>query len=485
MKGFDGKLVGSVYPISREECQRVHDAAIRVLEQGGVRCDDERAATMFEDAGCTLENNRKLIKFPEKAVMDALDKCPSSFTLHGRNDPGLDCSIGTGEVHFCTVTGRYIDDIRTGERRKVTRQDAIDGTLMADALEHVHGLYKPVMWLYDEEMICNSQILTTEWMKHTNKPGTWVYNTGAEHEVSDLIKMWQIAAGGEEEMRRKPHMLGHVVVNPPRVIDVHYTDWLIGFCDSGTPLSIESALMGGATGPATRAGMLVQCMAEIYSLVVQSQSYKPGHPLAFCSFSPAMDMRTGLWATGTPEYGINGGGIAAMANFHNVPVVGFGMSDSCEFDQQTAHEKALKNYNYALAGLSWIIDLGGTAGFNLVSWPEMVLENEMAAYIGEYLKGIQVDEERLSVDTILKVGPLPGSYMKEKHTRKWFREEFFMRELNNKDFFESWQRGHVELQEKARQKALSILDNHQSPVAAEIQQELESYLDFCLQRDLG
>ena len=485
MKGFDGKLVGSVYPITREECQMVHDAAIRVLEQGGVRCDDERAATMFEDAGCTLENNRKLIKFPEKVVMDAVDKCPSSFTLHGRNDPGLDCSIGTGEVHFCTVTGRYIDDIRTGERRKVTRQDAIDGTLMADALEHVHGLYKPVMWLYDEEMICNSQILTTEWMKHTNKPGTWVYNTGAEHEVSDLIKMWQIAAGGEEEMRQKPHMLGHVVVNPPRVIDVHYTDWLIGFCDSGTPLSIESALMGGATGPATRAGMLVQCMVEIYSLVVQSQSYKPGHPLAFCSFSPAMDMRTGLWATGTPEFGINGGGIAAMANFHNVPVVGFGMSDSCEFDQQTAHEKALKNYNYALAGLSWIIDLGGTAGFNLVSWPEMVLENEMAAYIGEYLKGIQVDEERLSVDAILKVGPLPGSYMKEKHTRKWFREEFFMPELNNKEFFESWQRGHVELQEKARQKALSILDNHQSPVAAEIQQELESYLDFCLQRDLG
>ncbi|MCP4391874.1 MAG: hypothetical protein GY802_26505, partial [Gammaproteobacteria bacterium] len=324
-----------------------------------------------------------------------------------------------------------------------------------------------------------------EWMKHTNKPGTWVYNTGAEHEVSDLIRMWQIAAGGEEEMRQKPHMLGHVVVNPPRVIDVHYTDWLIGFCDSGTPLSIESALMGGATGPATRAGMLVQCMVEIYSLVVQSQSYKPGHPLAFCSFSPAMDMRTGLWATGTPEYGINGGGIAAMAKFHNVPVVGFGMSDSCEFDQQTAHEKALKNYNYALAGLSWIIDLGGTAGFNLVSWPEMVLENEMAAYIGEYLKGIQVDEERLSVDTILKVGPLPGSYMKEKHTRKWFREEFFMPELNNKEFFESWQRGHVELQEKAKQKALSILDNHQSPVAAEIQQELDSYLDFCLQRDLG
>ena len=485
MKGFAGKLVGSVYPITREECKMVHDAAIRVLEQGGVRCDDERAAKMFADAGCTLENNRQLVKIPEKVVMDALHKCPGSFTLHGRNDPTHDCSIGTGEVHFCSVTGRYIDDIRTGERRKVTRRDAIEGTLMADALEHVHGLYKPVMWLYDEDMICNSQILTTEWMKHTNKPGTWVYNTGAENEVSDLIKMWEIAAGGEEEMRQKPHMLGHVVVNPPRVIDVHYTSWLMGFCDSGTPLSIESALMGGATGPATRAGMLVQCIAETLALVVQCQSYKPGHPLAFCSFSPAMDMRTGLWATGTPEYGIVGAGIAAMANHYGVPCAGFGMSDSCEFDQQTAYEKAMKMYNYALSGISWIIDLGGTAGFNLVSWAEMVLENEMAAYIGEYLKGIRVDDERLAVDTILKVGPLPGSYMKEKHTRQWFRKEFFLPELSNKEFFESWQRGHVELQEKAKQKALNILDNHQSPVAPEIQRELDSYLNFCLKRDLG
>lgn len=485
MQGFNGKLVGSVHPITKEECEKVHAAAIRVLEVGGVRCDDERAANLFEAAGCTLENDRQLIKIPEKVVMSALATVPRSFKLHGRNDPTKDCSLGTGEVHFNTVTGRYIDDFRTGERRKATRQDAIDGTLMADALENVHGLYKPVMWLYDEEMICNSQILTAEWMKHTNKPGTWVYNTGAQHEVGDLIKMWQIAAGGEEEMRRKPHMLGHVVVNPPRVIDVNYTDWMIAFCDSGCPLSIESALMGGATGPATRAGMLVQCLVEILSLVVLSQSYKPCHPLAFCSFNPAMDMRTGLWATGTPEYGIVGAGIAAMAAHYGVPCAGFGMSDSCEFDQQTAYEKALKSYTYALAGISWIIDLGGTAGFNLVSWPQMVIDNEVVGYIGEYLKGIVVDEERLAVDEILEVGPLPGSYLKRPHTREWFRKEFFLPELSNKEFFESWQRGHVELQEKARQKAAHILDNHKSPVAPEVCKEIDDYLKFVLKRDVS
>jgi trimethylamine--corrinoid protein Co-methyltransferase len=485
MKGFAGKLVGSVYPITEEECARIHAAAVRVLEEGGMRCDDPRAARMFEAAGCTLENDDALIKIPEKVIMGALDQCPETFTLHGRNDPSLDCSIGTGEVHFCTVSGRYIQDFRTGERRQATRQDAIEGTLLADALDNVHGLYKPVMWLYDEPKICNAQILVAEWMKNSNKTATWVYNTGAEHEIPDLVKIWQIAAGGEEVLRRKPHLLGHVVVNPPRVIDVNYTSWLVGFCDAGIPLSIESALMGGATGPATLAGMLVQAIAETLALVVQAQSYKPGHPLAFCSFNPAMDMRTGLWSCGNPEYGTVGAGISAMAKHYGVPCAGFGMSDSCEMDQQTAYEKALKMYTYALSGISYIWDIGGTAGFNFVSWPEMVIENEVAGFIGHYLKGIVVDDARLAVDEILKVGPLPGSYMAERHTRNWYREEFFIPELSNRDFFESWERGHTDLQEKAKRKAAEILETKDSPVAPEIRAEIDDYLDFVVRRDVG
>ena len=65
MEGFNGKLVGSVYPITPDECKMVHDAAIRVLQEGGVRCDDERAAKMFEAVGCTLENDRQLVKISE------------------------------------------------------------------------------------------------------------------------------------------------------------------------------------------------------------------------------------------------------------------------------------------------------------------------------------------------------------------------------------------------------------------------------------
>ena len=486
MKGFTGKLVGSLFPITEEECGQVHKAAVRVLEQGGMRCDDQRAARMFEKEGCQLEDGGKLVKIPEKVIMEAFRKCPRGFTIYGRDETGNnDVQIGNGEVHFATVTGRYLRDIRTGERRQATRVDAVDGTLMADALENVHGLYKAVMWLYDEPKICNSQMLVGEMMKYTDKGMTWVYNTGAEHEISDLIRLWQIAAGGVEALRNKPHVLGHVIANPPRVIDVNYTDWLIGFCDAGLPITVYSALMGGATGPATLAGMLVQALAETLALVVQVQSYKSGHPLCFCSFNPAMDMRTGLWQFGNPEYGTVGAGIAAMARHYGVPCVGFTINDACDADEQAAYESALKNYTYALSGISLIWDIGGMAGFNYVDWAHMCVDNEVAGFICQYLKGIRVDEQRLAVDEILKVGPLPGSYLREPHTRKWYREEFFIPELSNRDFFESWERGHTELSQKGKQKALKILDTHRSPVPAEVCEEIDQFLNHVKQRDLG
>ncbi len=100
--------MSSVHPVSEAECAKVHAAAVRVPAEGGIRCDDPSASRMFEAVGCTLESGGTLVKIPERVIMDALAQCPESFTLYGRNNPTLDCSFGTGEVHFCPVSGRCL-----------------------------------------------------------------------------------------------------------------------------------------------------------------------------------------------------------------------------------------------------------------------------------------------------------------------------------------------------------------------------------------
>ena len=84
MKGFTGKLVGSTYPITAAECEKIHKAAVRVLAEGGMRCDDPRAAEMFKKAGCTVEKDGTLVKIPEKAVMKAFESCPGVLQQPGQ-----------------------------------------------------------------------------------------------------------------------------------------------------------------------------------------------------------------------------------------------------------------------------------------------------------------------------------------------------------------------------------------------------------------
>ena len=57
--------------------------------------------------------------------------------------------------------------------------------------------------------------------------------------------------------------------------------------------------------------------------------------------------------------------------------------------------------------------------------------------------------------------------------------------MSNRDFFESWERGHTELLEKGKQQALKILDSQQSPVPVEVQKQVDEYLDHVKKRDVG
>ena len=107
MEGFTGKRVGSCFAITDDECKQIHAAIVRVLEKGGMRCDDPRAAELYKKVGCKVEDDGRLVKIPEAVIGAAFKTCPADFTIFGR-EPKHDVAIGKGEVHFATMTGRYL-----------------------------------------------------------------------------------------------------------------------------------------------------------------------------------------------------------------------------------------------------------------------------------------------------------------------------------------------------------------------------------------
>ena len=133
-------------------------------------------------------------------------------------------------------------------------------------------------------------------------------------------------------------------------------------------------------------------------------------------------------------------------------------------DQQVGYEKMMASLLLAQSGVSYIIGGGGIDDETCFSFEQLLIDNEMYSMIARFLRGITVNEETLAADLIKKVGPIPGNYLKEPHTRKWWREEQFLPTLNYRLTYDEWvQDGAKDVAVRAKEQVKEILRTHEVP----------------------
>ena len=92
---------GRYLPLTESEVERVHSAALDVLEQIGLARAIPSCIELITEAGGTLTDEGRLL-FPRGLVEDALAKAGRRFVLHGR-DPRHDLEPWDKKVHFGTA----------------------------------------------------------------------------------------------------------------------------------------------------------------------------------------------------------------------------------------------------------------------------------------------------------------------------------------------------------------------------------------------
>jgi trimethylamine--corrinoid protein Co-methyltransferase len=94
-----------------------------------------------------------------------------------------------------------------------------------------------------------------------------------------------------------------------------------------------------------------------------------------------------------------------------------------------------------------------------------------------FFKGIEVNDETLALDDIVKVGA-NGSYLGTKHTRKHHKETWYP-DLFERGIYKDWERkGSKPLAERAAERVQEILANHQpEPLAEEIKARLSQIVN--------
>jgi len=109
-------LTGGQYkPLTEDQVQRIHEAALSILERTGVQVEEPEALRLFREAGAEVAGDR--VRLPRSLVKDAIDWAPSRVVLAGR-DPRWDLELEGAGVHIGTGGAALtVLDLETGQPR--------------------------------------------------------------------------------------------------------------------------------------------------------------------------------------------------------------------------------------------------------------------------------------------------------------------------------------------------------------------------------
>jgi trimethylamine--corrinoid protein Co-methyltransferase len=444
----------------------IHYGALEVLENTGVVFESQEALDLLEDAGCEVDSSTQLVKFPSWLVEDSIRKCPSSITYRARS-PKYDLRLGNPRVYFQSAPGLFIEDLDTGNRRQALMSDIGPLARLLDGLENIHMAFMPMGTVSDKPQEIIFEHITAEMMRNTEKVGCGANFHGC---AKWIIEMCDVT-----DQQVIPAM-------SPTSPLTYRRDALTGglmFARAGFGIQICPGVFLGASGPATVAGTLVLQTAEQLAGATLLQLAKPGVGVLFGSYAHVLDMRSASPSIGAIEVGMIGAALAQICRFYGIPCqTAFPWTDSKALDEQAGYEKAMQLVLCGLAGCNVISNGGGLEAERLWSPVQVVIDNELNGMIGRILEGIRFTDETLAVGLIDQVGPLPGNFLKTKHTQRMWRSEQFVPTLSDRLSYESWvQQGSKDVVMKARERAKEIIATHEVPPLPEDQdRELDRIL---------
>jgi len=394
---------GKFKALSDADVLRIHEAALQILWEVGMADAPPSGVEYLTKAGCIMGDDGRL-RFPRSVVEDALAMAAKDITLMGR-DPAYDMHLSGTNVHYGTAGAAvHMVDIETNEYRESTVLDLHHAAHLVQHLDNVHFLQRPMVCrdIPDNlEMDLNTiYACVTGTQKHIGTSFT------EPSFVPHAIEMLHMMAGGEDQWRARPFLSNsNCFVVPPMKFATEACEVMEACIKGGLPVLLLSAGMAGATAPSTVAGAIVQATAECLAGVVYVNAVAPGHPAIFGTWPFGLDLRTGAMCVGSGEQALLSSGCAQMHQFYGIPGgAAGGASDSKNVDMQAGWEQMCSNVMAGLSGLNMVYEAAGMHASLLGFCHEsLVLGDDLIGQALRCVRGIEVDDDTLAVDTIKEV----------------------------------------------------------------------------------
>ena len=454
------RLYDPIRVISDDQVTSIHNAALTVLRDIGMRILHAPARALYQSAGAKIADD--MVTFDPDMVMQHMSTVPQRFTLTARN-PAHNLHCGDGHMIYAAVGGpAYVMDNDRG-RRDGTYADMCDYLRVIQSLNVIHqeggGPFEPM------DLPANTRHLDIYAAQIRLLDKSWQTQTLGHARTMDGIELAAIMLNTTPEgLRDTPTVLGIINTNSPLQLDIPMAEGLIAMAEHGQPVAITPFTLAGAMAPVTIAGALVQQHAEAMAGIILTQIIRPGVPVLYGGFTSNVDMRSGAPAFGTPEYTKAAQASGQLARHIGVPFRSSNVTAANEVDAQSAYESQMALWGCIMGGAHLVEHAAGWLHGGLTaSFEKLILDAEMLQMMDDYLTPLQVDDASMAVDAIRAVGP-GGHFFGTPHTMARYQTAFHTPMLSNWDNHPNWLlKGGVDARSRANTVWKSLRDDYVLP----------------------
>lgn len=459
--GIEG---GKFQPLTRADMDKVHAAALTVLETTGIGDPIPELLEIVLPRGAELNEHGRLC-FPRALMEDLIAGAAREYYVHARGSrAGKDDVHCTKNAVFYSNSGTAVTTFEAETRtfRASTVLDIYDFTRLVDTLDNIHMIGDTVIGTDVPDDFEHDMTMVYAMLAGSEKPGCLSFRH-RDH-IKPAIELFDMASGGEGAFLKKPSIIfgGCPIVSPLR-FGVENLETLIEASRLGLTSDIAVAPQSGATAPAPLAGILAQVVAETLSCLAIVNLITPGCPMTFAAWPFITDLRTGSFTGGSGEQALVAAAAVQMGNYYDVPnSIGCGMTDAKMPDAQYGYEKALSFALAAHAGANRLCEVGGMMGSLMgCSFESMVIDNEAIGMVSRSLRGIEISDETLSLDVIHACAVDPGHFLGNDQTIQFMESEYVYPTLMDRSPTDQWeQEGSKDLFERSRDQVTEVMGSH-------------------------
>lgn len=460
--------------LRHEDMERIHQAALTILDEVGMRIDSEAALAHLARAGCHIHPGQMRVTFPPAVVQGFVDRMRRAYDNPSRLPEKM--AVRYSHIRFRREPHRIHPDFTAsaggfctllldldGTRRPATLDDVRRSITMVNALADIDSTGLPVS---DQGMASPLRpvAMAAELAKYTTKLGG--VETFRKEDIPFLIDIGTVVKGSEKALKEEPVLVGYAEARSPLCLDRNMVEVFMEYISRGFPQTLDTMPNGGATVPVTAAGNLAVAIAETLGGLVLAYAIDENAVVGVDIIPSNADPSCGAFRYASGDrMPLLVARVQMISEYYGCPSgVHGGKTDSCFVNIQAGIEKAMSTVFPVLAGAVGIGTVGHLENAVTFSPQQLVIDSEVIRSMRRSLQPIEVNDETLALDTIRAVG-IGGNYMGEEHTLAHFRSELFLSPL-----FETvpWSSAHAPkvkgMDNRARELARSLWAKDPQPV---------------------